>query len=351
VGSTVTRYRSPRARSPVGRRPTYGAATRLARIVHGLRNRPYGWAVDAIQDELGISERTLLRYLAACRAQLVDERGAPILEIVRRGERRVVRLAESARGLDSSSFEVLFLYLALTVLDFLDGTVIREGVEGLWERFHATLAPSQQARLANFNRKFHSVPHMVKDYRGLDATLDTVVQCLFYQYRLRLHYRGLLGEGRVHEVEPYTLMMYRGGLYLIARSDVVGKIVYFAIERIARAEKLPQSFVYPKNYSPQKHTEGIFGIIEGPRTRAEILIHNAETAAYLRSRRLHPTQRFRRRRDGTTVLTMTVRGTTELIGWILSLGPYVTVLRPQRLRDEVQSLIGQAHALYEKSNG
>ncbi len=46
---------------PASRPATYHTATRLARIVHGLVGRPYGWSFDAIQTELGISERTLLR--------------------------------------------------------------------------------------------------------------------------------------------------------------------------------------------------------------------------------------------------------------------------------------------------
>src|SRR5258705_6988791 len=70
------------------RPPTYGTATRLARIVHGLVGRPHGWSFEAIQEELGISERTLLRYLAACRRELVDGGGRPLLDVVRRGGRR-----------------------------------------------------------------------------------------------------------------------------------------------------------------------------------------------------------------------------------------------------------------------
>ena len=334
---------------PRARKPTYGAATRLARIVYGLRERPYGWALDSVQAELGISERTLLRYLAACRAELVDDQGKPILEVVRRGQRRVLRFAQDARPFESSAFEVLFLYLALSVLEFLDGTVIKEGVEGLWDRFRRTLPPHQQARLADFTQKFHSVPYMVKDYRGFDETLDTIVQCLFYQYRMRVDHRGLLGGGRVHDVDPYTLMTYRGGLYLIARSHLVGKVIYFAVERIARVEKLPEHFQYPKGYSPQKYTEGIFGIIEGPSTDVELLITSPETAAYLASRRLHPTQRFRKRRDGKTVLTMTVRGTTELASWILSLSPYVEVVRPGELRAQIKAQLGRARRLYGRT--
>jgi hypothetical protein len=78
---------------------------------------------------------------------------------------------------------------------------------------------------------------------------------------------------------------------------------------------------------------------------------NAEKAAYLASRRLHPTQRFTPRRDGTTWLTMTGRGTTELAPWVLSLGPYVKVLRPRSLRDEVHESLKQAGELHACSSG
>lgn len=61
---------------------------------------------------------------------------------------------------------------------------------------------------------------------------------------------------------------------------------------------------------------------------------------------IHPTQKFHRRRDGKTVLTMRVRGTTELRNFILSLGPWVKVLKPPVLRNEVAALARESAALY-----
>ena len=40
--------RQRRRRTP-SRKPTYGTATRLARIIYGLLSRPYGWSFGAIQ--------------------------------------------------------------------------------------------------------------------------------------------------------------------------------------------------------------------------------------------------------------------------------------------------------------
>ena len=337
---------------PRSRPPTYGTATRLARIVHGLFSRPHGWSFGAVQDELGISERTLLRYLAACRRELVDADGHPLLEVMRRGERRVLRLADGSRPAEPTSYQALSFYFALTVFQFLDGTVLKDGVQDLWERFLRALPPAQQLKLTGFDRKFYSIPYAVKDYRAFDETLDLIIRSLVAQNTMRIEYAGLWGgEEQVHEFDPYTLAMYRGGLYLIGRSHVYKRIVYLAVERIREARRLAERFEYPRRYSPERHTEGMFGIVEGEETAVEILLLNAETTALLSSRRLHPTQRFESRPDGTTLLSMTVRGTRELKNWILSLGPYAKVLGPAWLRDEVREALATAASLYDVGNG
>ena len=88
--------------------------------------------------------------------------------------------------------------------------------------------------------------------------------------------------------------------------------------------------------------------IRSDETRIELLLLDADTAAYLSARRLHPTQRFTPQRDGPTRVTMTVRGTTELASRILSLGPYVRVVKPRALRDEVAAALTEAGRLYER---
>src|SRR5439155_24555432 len=107
-----------------------------------------------------------------------------------------------------------------------------------------------------------------------------------------------------------------------------------------------ERFEYPRRYSPVRHTEGTFGIVDGPETEVKLELLSSETVALLASRRLHPTQRFERRGDGTAVLTMRVGGTRELKNWILSLGAFVRVLEPEALRKEVGATLAQASKLY-----
>ncbi len=326
---------------------TYGAATRLARIVHGLAERPAGWRLAAIREALGVSERTLQRYVAALRAEVTDANGRPAIEVVRHGEARALRLGRRDAGADATAYQALSLYLALTVFRFLEGTVLEQGVEHLWRQFHARLPHAWRARIANFDRKFYAIPFTPKDYAAQDDTLDLIVRCLIDQRRMRIDYAPLGGERRTHRFDPYTLAVYRGGLYLIGFSHERRRIIYLAVERIHCAEPLDDRFNYPASYSPARHTAGEFGLIEGPETAVELLIRDRETAALLRARRLHPTQRFEDRDDGTARLTMRVRGTEELVNWILGFGAHLEVLGPTALRREVAARLAEARALYD----
>ena len=338
------------------RKPTYGAAIRLARIALVLASRPYGWSFAAIQRELRISERTLLRYLSACREQLVDWSGRPVLQIVKRGTGRWLRLADQLQAPRASRYRAGALYFMLTQLEFLKGTIMKESAEDVWESALRVLPTSEQALLRDFDRKFFAVPYAPKNYREHDDQIDLIFRSVIGQNTLRIDYAGLAGEGKIHDFDPYTLAAYRGGLYLIGFSRLYRKIIYLAVERIRKAELVADSdrnlarFAYPKSYRPEKHLDGSFGLLDGPDTEVELLLL-ADSEAYLRSRIIHPTQRFHRRRDGSTVLSMRVRGTTELRNFILGFGPWIKVLKPLSLRNEVARLLGEAAALYNPGTG
>ncbi len=333
------------------RKPSYEAATRLAAIMLQLSDQPWGVSFGALQRRFSISERTLMRYAAACRKKLLDKAGRPLVEVVPRGSQRYLRLARFNGAPPSTTYQAASLYFVLTLLKFLDQTVIKEGVEDLWERVRRDVPGSQQLTLADLDRKFYSVDYAPKSYVEHEEVIDLLLRALIHQWRLKIEYAGLAGEGKTHLFDPYTLIVHKGGLYLIGLSDVYKKIIYLAVERIRTAVPLldasraTQRFAYPRGYRPEKHLDGAFGIIEGPEKNIELLLLG-DTEPLIRARSIHPTQRFHRRADGKTVLTMTVRGTEELRNWILSHGPWVEVLKPKELRAEVADLLASAARLY-----
>ena len=334
------------------RKPTYGAAIRLARIAAGLFSKPYGWSFKSIAESLQISERTLARYVSVLRGDLLDWHGEPLVEVVGSGDQRKLRLVSSMKAAEASSYQVALLYFSLTVLKFLEGTVLKEGVEGLWEKVYRNLSLTQQTRLSDLERKFYAVPYAPKDYTDFSEQLDVILRALLDQSRLKVDYAGLTGEGHQHDFDPYSLIAYRGGLYLLGHSHRSNAIIYLAVERIRTVEFIrepdgtPMRFIFPRGFDPAAHTEGTFGIVDGPETKVELKIHSEQTEAYVRSRTIHRSQRFARRRDGTTIMTMTVKGTTELANWIMSMGPWIEVLKPAALRKEIAQRHAKAARLY-----
>ena len=222
------------------RKPTYGAAIRLARIAAGLFSKPYGWSFKSIAEDLEISERTLARYVSVLRSELLDWHGGPLVEVVGNGGDRKLRLVSSMKAAEASSYQVALLYFSLTVLKFLEGTVLKEGVEGLWEKVFQNLSMTQQTRLSDLERKFYAVPYAPKDYTDFSEQLDVILRALLDQSRLRVDYAGLTGEGHQHDFDPYSLIAYRGGLYLLGHSHRSNATIYLAVERIRSVEFIRQ---------------------------------------------------------------------------------------------------------------
>jgi predicted DNA-binding transcriptional regulator YafY len=57
----------------------------------------------------------------------------------------------------------------------------------------------------------------------------------------------------------------------------------------------------------------------------------------------HPTQRFRRVAGGVE-MTMDVRGTTEIVSWVLGFGDKARVVAPRALTEEVSAELRRATA-------
>jgi proteasome accessory factor B len=332
------------------RKPSYPAALRMARIAFELPSHPFGWALDTIRAELDISERTLKRYLAAGRQKLLDSLGRPYFEVITDGGKPKIRLPAYRKPLESTAYQAVSLFFTLTILKFLEGTVLREGIGELWEKFLNGLPAHERGDLWNLDRKVYAIPYTPKDYRKLNHLLEPIIKGLIREYRLRIEY----GSGLIHEVDPYAMVSFRGGLYLIGKTHRNNQITTMAVERMLKAELKTgdgggfQKFAYPLTFRADHHLEGAFGIMAGEEpVNVKILIHNRETEAFLRARSIHPSQRFTARRDGKAVLTMIVRGTTELRNWVLGFGPWLEVLEPGNLREEIAALLTTASRNYQ----
>jgi proteasome accessory factor B len=342
-------------------KPTYNTAAKVARIAIRLQMPPRQLSFADVRDIVAtpVSDRTIERYVDALGKVFDGRERYPLLEVEKHEQgRKTLVLTEPATAGGSKDVEQLRMALAMEMLNAVRGTYLERDVRDILKRFSRAVPPTLAAKLETLPRKFFTVNHHgAKQYEGAARDrLNTIIRCLIEQQRMRVAYRSQLGDGELNEYEfdPYTLLTYKGGLYVIGYSFKREQTVYLALERIEKVEPVvengkPYIFGYPETYSPEKFTEGVFGIFTGEKAAVELLIHNAQTLAYLKPRRVHPTQSLEERGDGTAILRMTVRGTEELASWVMSMAPWVEVLKPESLRARVKEMLREGLALYDVS--
>jgi predicted DNA-binding transcriptional regulator YafY len=330
---TVGRKRAPRTR--------YAPAARLHEV-RALLDAPAGVSIYDIAERFELNPRTALRYI-----QALQRAGEPLYEELA-GRRKVWRIMPTARrqSITLSTSQMVALFLSRRVFDFLAGTGFREDLDDVFKKLEATLKSKESLAVRNLDRKVFDVNEARHLYEGRIEDVGDIITALLREDRLRVTHEGVSGGRRTFVLEPYTLLVYKKGLYLSGFSHRHGELRTFALDGFREVEWLRgDKFEYPADYRPEQLTEGAFGLIRGEPTRVRILF-DAKVARYVQRRQWHPTQQFRPTGGGGVEMTMEVHGTVELVSWVLGYGDKAQVMAPEALRAQVAGELKRAEAQY-----
>jgi predicted DNA-binding transcriptional regulator YafY len=331
------------ARKPT-RAERYAPARRLAEV-RALLNSGEGASVYDIAERFQVSVRTAIRYIRALQVA-----GEPLYEEVT-VRRKVWRLMASARQqtVTLTTAQMVALFLSRRVFDFLAGTGFKEDLDELFGKLEAQLRRKDFASARNLDRKVFDVNEARHIYEGRIEDVNDIVTALLREERLRVTHESVSGGKRTFVLQPYTLMVYKKGLYLVGRSQGhAGELRTFALDAFRQVEWLRgDKFEYPADYRPEQVTEGAFGLIRGSEVTRVRILFDAKVARYLERVMWHPTQRFRRTAAGLE-MTMEVRGTTEVVGWVLGFGDKARVVEPASLREAVAGELVRAAEQYRR---
>ena len=320
----------------------YAPARRLAEV-RGVLNSGEGASVYDIAERFAVSVRTAIRYIRALQVA-----GEPLYEEVE-GRRKVWRLMASARQqtVTLTTAQMVALFLSRRVFDFLAGTGFKEDLDDLFGKLEAQLRRKDFASARNLGRKVFDVNEARHIYEGRIEDVNDIVTALLREERLRVTHESVSGGKKTFVLEPYTLMVYKKGLYLVGRSlGHGGELRTFALDAFKEVEWLRgDTFDYPADYRPEQVTEGAFGLIRGSEVTRVRILFDPKVARYVERVMWHPTQRFKRTAAGLE-MTMEVRGTTEVVGWVLGFGADARVVEPAALRDAVAGELRRAAQRY-----
>ena len=324
----------------------YAPAARLHQL-RAMLDGAEGLSIYDVAERFGVNPRTALRYV-----QALLRAGEPLYEELE-GKRKVWQLMPTARrqSITLTTAQMVALFLSRRVFDFLAGTGFKEDLDDVFQKLEATLRRKDFAAVRNLDRKVFDVNEARHLYEGRLEDVNDIVTALLREERLRVTHESVSGGKKTFVLEPYTLLVYKKGLYLAGRSDGHGgEIRTFALDGFRAVTWLRgQKFDVPPDFRPEQITSGAFGLIRARQATRVRVRFDAKVARYVQRRMWHPTQKFRKRAGGGVEMTMEVRGTVEVVSWVLGFGPTAEVLAPPELRAQVAAEAAGAAALYRRA--
>lgn len=318
------------------------------RLLAGVRVYP----PDAAE-ELGVSLRSIQRDLLD-----LHELGVPWRESQVAG-RTVYHVdgADTRVSLDFRLEDLIVTHLALGMLRRYAGTRLDDYVAQTIGRVEDRLGNKADPRRPALARKLMVRQPFARDFTSPDADPEKgeedfgdLLEGLLRQWKLELDYLNMRGERKRHVVCPYTLLSYKGGLYLIARDDGQedGETPrVYAVERIRDCELLKnEAFTLPSDWDPEAFVPFWGGLLPGE-PEAVRLRFSPTLADFVLRLQVPPGTKRTRRRDGSLDLSTKAVCNEEFFTWVLGFGAAVRVLQPAHLRDALVARAREMIGLYE----
>ena len=324
------------------------AATPIRQVLRCAALLREGWHGKlSLTRRLGVSRRTIKRYLAALEGE-VD--GFEIREIDERGTREYrIRDPSVVDRRAGSPYEVLALVMAERffrafdpggVADLLDqmifeltgddgdgGELVDRSLRSLGRRF--VLARTPQALSGDVRLVFDQLLRGVVEQRVVD-----------------LEYERRKGGRRTYVLRPYTLLLGESELAVIGAVSEPGPagsaqpdepIRTFALHRIRSLKLRSQHFAMPNLglWDPEALFSASWGLYAGTPDRVRVAVHPA-FGELVRRRQWHPSQVVGEPgADGWIPVTFDVFTGGEFRTWLLGWGPWVRVEQPESMREWV----------------
>ena len=245
----------------------------------------------------------------------------------------------------STSQMVAFTFVR-SALGFLRGTGLDEDLGEVFERLSHALKRSDYELSKNLHRKLFDLNEASYDYSGTMDVVNDVITALLREERITCtRASGATTKPVATKIDPYTLVLYKKGLYVLGYSHEHGGVRCFGLDKIVDTERhAGERFEYPADFDPAAHMRGPFGMIRGKKERV-VVRFDAKVAHYVKRRRWHATQTFRDV-DGGIEMTLEPEGTDEMVSWVLGFGGTAEVMEPKGLRERVKREVEGAAGRY-----
>lgn len=290
---------------------------------------------DGLPAEFTRHHRTIRRDLEALEAA-----GFPLLTEKVDGRGVVWKLMEGFRHVPALAFsptELMALTFSRGLLRPLEGTQLQAALDSALTKAATALPAPGHTYLRQLDGCFAIGlgPHV--SYRQHKETIDKLTEAIAKGRTVQLRYfTASRNTTTRREVDPYRLWYANGALYLVAHCHLRDSVRLFAVERIKSCTPTSHAFQLPLHFDLDAYVGDALRVMRGKPVTVELLFDKA-TTAWVKDRTWHPSQQTVLEKGGRLRMTLTVAATPELVGWLLTFGGDVTIIRPQELKAAVRT--------------
>ena len=147
-------------------------------------------------------------------------------------------------------------------------------------------------------------------------------------------------------VRPYHLANRENLWYLIGFDLERKALRTFALPRIADVAAMPEEFIRPAGFSPEKFFANALGVLGGAGDWRVVIRFHVTVAERVREREWHESQKMRELPGGGLELRLRLGALSEIEQWVLGWGAAAEVVAPAELRASIRKTATTLAKLY-----
>jgi len=291
-------------------------------ILYGCRN---GLTINEIAEKCDVHPRTSRRDLAA-----LESIGIPVFQS---GPRRGIEQGYFLPPISFTLPEAMTIFTAARLLLAYSNSY-NPNIDSTFVKLNSAVPAPLRDQITATIAWMHKLD---RDDR-LRRIMDTLANAWMNGRKVKIRYKALGKAGATDRViEPYFIQpaALERANYVIAYCNQAGKMLTFKADRITDIELLEERYSVPADFDANKHLGTAWGIsVYGDMVNAELKF-TGELATVALETRWHPSQVNEQQKDGSVIARFKVQASHPFIGFILSWGPWVEVISPKSLREEV----------------
>lgn len=298
-------------------------------------------SADELADEVGVSRRTLFRYLKMLQAAGIPcyhdnaegyriARGffLPPISLTVSETLGLMLLGKTSAGLRNKPM----IGPALAAIHKLTATVpdpIRQACADMMA--HVSVNPGATGQTDAEQRYYHLLSRCIDEHRAC-----------------AMRYRSPVEPAAIDcTLEPYALHFAARAWYVLGRTDVHPEVRIFKLLRIQQLTPTEQRFRRPARFDPADHLGQAWQLIPEGTVHSIELEFTAKVGTNVAEVRWHPSQKHKLLPDGRCLMSFEIDGLEEIAWWLCGYAGQVRILKPAALRQRVIEKHRQAMAMLD----